>query len=159
MSTNDQEICREMLVNTFSKIKLHLYLFSYYSNYIQNFVILIHLCVWQGHTFTRFIKDLARGDKNHDTGPNWQTGCSAFVRILQTIVHVVKFAKPRWELGWLEYYWRRHRYEFIKKYSMTSPGSGRSDIIRGDMNFCDKKHFINKGMATHLGETAECSSQ
>ena len=42
---------------------------------------------------------------------------------------------------------------------MTSPGSGRSDIIRGDMNFCDKKHFINKGMATHLGETAECSSQ
>lgn len=41
---------------------------------------------------------------------------------------------------------------------MTSPGSGSSDVIRGDMNFCDKKHFINKGMATHLGDTAECSS-
>jgi len=45
---------------------------------------------------------------------------------------------------------------------MTSPGSGSSDVIRGDMNFCDKKNFIvvhNKGMATHVGETAECSSQ
>lgn len=45
---------------------------------------------------------------------------------------------------------------------MTSPGSGSSGIIRGDMNFCDKKHFIvvfNKGMATHVGETDECSSQ
>jgi hypothetical protein len=62
----------------------------------------------------------------------------------------------------LEYYWRRHRYEFIKKYSMTSPGSRSSDVIRGDMKFCDKKHFIvvlNKGMATHVSETAECSSQ